>query len=247
VNEPRETVSQELAASPVPTVRLAPLVRTLVIDILIPYGILQLLLRRGAPPSWALAAASLVPLGDALVSFVRTRRLPVVAMMTAIVLVVSSALSLVSADPRFALAQGSAVTAILGITFLASLAMRRPLVQTLLAQYASDGAAGHEDVLEARWRTHGPYRARMRAITAIWGLGLFGEAVARAAVVATLPPARAASVAPTIDALAVSVLVAFSIAYARWAERRGRAELEAARMGGRGDGGRSEATHRPTP
>jgi hypothetical protein len=200
--------------------RLGALWRTLVLDIVVPLAVVQAMLHLGKPPATALAIAAVVPLADAVVDFIRTRSLSPVAVLVTAALVVSVILTLLTGYAWIALIQGSLVTCVFGAGFLLSLAGPRPLIFVLGQKYATSGGSAAAATWETQWKERPPFRAGMRLLTTVWGLGLVGDALVRMAVVTALPPARAALVSPAVDAVTIFALIAYTNFFARRAAHR---------------------------
>ena len=168
----------------------------------------------------ALAVAAIVPLGDAVWDYVRTRRTGAIAVLISASLLIGAALTLFTGRSAFALVQGSLVTGTIGIVFLVSLATARPAIFALARQYSTGGDAASSAAWDARWNEEPRFREGMRYLTLIWGAGLLSEALVRAALVAVLPAATAALFSPLLDAATIVALIAYTGAFARRAARR---------------------------
>jgi hypothetical protein len=180
----------------------------------------QFLIRESRPTALALATAAVIPFFHAIIDFVRTRRIGVIAILVVIGLALGAILALATGNAVFALLQGSLVTGFFGLAFLFSLAAQRPLIYVLARQYSSGDDPCAADAWDARWNEHRPFRARMRLLTLVWGAALFGEAAARVMVTVSFSSSRAAIVSPLLDAATILALILFTIVFARWAARR---------------------------
>jgi hypothetical protein len=80
----------------------------------------------------------------------------------------------------------SMVTGVFGLVCLASLPMRRPVMFYLGRAFATDGDPAKVADFDATWDLPTVPR-RFRFVTAVWGLGLTGEAVLRFVLALTIP------------------------------------------------------------
>jgi hypothetical protein len=144
---------------------------------------------------------------------VRTGRLNAVGVCVLAGLAAGVVLSLVTGDPRFAVAKDSLYTGALGLAMLASLAMRRPLMFHLIRPFASED--GDPDKWHEGWRSP-RFRRCMRVMTCAWGIGLLAEALARIGLVyggASLNVA--AAVSPVLTGVVLVALMSWTAGYGR--------------------------------
>ena len=134
-----------------------------------------------------------------------------------LLIVVGVVTSYVSADPHYALVAGSLGSAIFGAVCLISLLAPRPAMFVI-----AKGAAGLDAhaTFDELWQQRPQYRAGMRLITAVWGLGLLVEAALRVAIVYVLDPRLTAIVSPVLDAAAIVGLIIWTVGYVRRARKR---------------------------
>ena len=71
------------------------------------------------------------------------------------------------------------VSGIIGVLFLLSLLMDRPLVFYLARSTVARERSGREREFDMMWQTHPALVKSIRLMTAVWGLGLVGENVVR--------------------------------------------------------------------
>ncbi|MGD0969160.1 MAG: VC0807 family protein [Candidatus Aquilonibacter sp.] len=192
------------------------LLRGIVISIVIPAVLVQILIRVGVSLIDALAIAAIFPLGAAIYGWTR-RQVDVIAVIGLLFIAVGVATSYVSTDARYALVAGSLGSAIFGAVCLLSLLARRPAMFAI-----AKGAAGSDAyaTFDKLWEERPAYRTGMRLITAVWGLGLLGEAALRVAIVYVLDPRLTAIVSPVLDAAAIIALMLWTVVYVRNARRR---------------------------
>jgi len=125
-------------------------------------------------------------------------------------------LAFVSGDPRFLLFKDSVLTGTIGICFLVSTAVGRPL--TLAASQSwGEGSSGS---LVANYDTDPLVRRGHRVCSLAWGFGLLAEALIRVPLIYLLPVKVMVGLSTAITVTAVSLLVAFTFGYIRHLRQR---------------------------
>ncbi|WP_018912234.1 VC0807 family protein [Thiomonas sp. FB-6] len=161
----------------------------------------------------ALVASGIPPALWALAGLVRTRRLDALSLLVLLGIVLSAAVSLLGGEPRLLLLRESLVTGSIGLAFLISLALGRPLVfylaRATVARESAEGSAG----FEAAWRARPTLAASIRLMTLVWGLGLCAEFALRAWLVMHLPIERVLLVSPLVGYGAYGALAAWTLWY----------------------------------
>ncbi|MEW2622080.1 VC0807 family protein [Streptomyces sp. NPDC048106] len=167
-------------------------IRPLVIDVAAPLGAYYLLRDGlGASTLAALAWSSVLPAARTVWGLVRERRANALACLILAVNVVSLLVSSVAGDPRLMLAKDGAISSTLGIGILLSVRLGRPMMSTAAMPFLVKGDAAKE----AAWRrlTGGSsarsaaFRRRESVFSAVWGLALLAECVARVVGAYTVP------------------------------------------------------------
>ena len=190
-----------------------------VINLVLPW-----LAYRLALPHWGLAgalAASTVPLIVWMVcDLKRHHHFDALSALVLAGTTLSLAALLASHDSRKFAIEAPLVSGVIGVGFLLSLALRRPLVYYLarstMAREGQDGAARFED----SWRTNPVLPGAVRTMTLVWGIGLTGENVARVLIVWTWSNQPWTSIASSVLQYGVyAVLTAWTVWY-RWARIR---------------------------
>jgi hypothetical protein len=162
--------------------------RPLAIDVAVPLGTYYLL-RDGLGLSlWlALAASSIFPAIRSVAGIMARRQLNVLALLMLAVNMAGIGISFATGDPRLMIAKDSAISSVIGIAILASVALRRPLMTAGLKPWLTRGAAGRTaawDRLAARSAT---FRRLESLFSVIWGVVLLAECAARVVGALTLP------------------------------------------------------------
>ncbi|HZO93554.1 MAG TPA: VC0807 family protein [Candidatus Baltobacteraceae bacterium] len=200
-----------------------PLLRSLLFSIVLPLIAVQVLTHRGVSVVVALAVAAVFPLGDGAFGLARRRGFDPIGGLVLCSLVVGIALTLITRNPAFGLAQGSIVTLLFGGICLASLAAPRPLMFVLGRRYSTGDDPAAKARWDARWEIP-QFRTGLRGLTILWGVVLVADALLRALAIAFLVSALAAVLSYAIDLVAIGGLIALTIRQAK----RGEARLAAA-------------------
>ncbi|MFE7314413.1 VC0807 family protein [Streptomyces sp. NPDC057555] len=161
----------------------------LVWDVAAPIVLFYVLRGLGVSAFAALLAGAVLPVVTTGMYWLRDRRLEPMAAFMAGVMLLGLLVSLISGGTRFMLARDGWVTAAAGLCFLGSVWARRPLAYLgarplLEGRFRSDGTPW-----ETLWTSEPAFRRIWRISTAIWGVALLADAVARVAMSYTLPVA----------------------------------------------------------
>ncbi|MFF1698370.1 VC0807 family protein [Streptomyces sp. NPDC058257] len=162
--------------------------KPLVLDAVVPTASYYLLSKGfGMGTMAALAWSSVVPAGRTAWSVVKDRRVNGLAALILTANLVGLLLSLLAGDPRLMLAKDSGITATIGIVVLLSVGAGRPLMTAGLKPWVTKGNAARTGVWERLIAERGRFARMERMFSVMWGVALFGEAVARVVGAYTLP------------------------------------------------------------
>ncbi|MCC8401525.1 hypothetical protein LJ655_06380 [Paraburkholderia sp. MMS20-SJTN17] len=169
----------------------------LAVNFLLPWLAYRLALPR-VGETGALIASAAPPLAWSAIELARFRRVDALSVMVVAGIVLSVAAMALGGSPRMLLLRESLVSGAVGVAFLLSLPMRRPLIFYLARATVAremEGGAAH---FEALWRERPGLAIAMRTMTLVWGLGLTGETALRAWMALTWPIERFLVVSPFI-------------------------------------------------
>jgi hypothetical protein len=169
-------------AAPVPDRRpgIASSLRPLAIDVALPVGTYYLLHSGLGLSLWlSLALSSVVPALRTAFGLVAQRQLNVLAMLILVVNMTGIAVSFATGDPRMMIAKDSVVSSVVAIAILISVALRRPLMSAGLKPWVTRGAADRTAAWDRLAATSSKFRRLELLFSAIWGLALLAECVAR--------------------------------------------------------------------
>jgi hypothetical protein len=193
--------------------------------------VLPWLAYRLAVPHWGetggLIASAVPPLVWSAVELARFRRVDALSVMVLLAIVLSIAAMALGGSPRMLLVRESLVSGAVGVAFLFSLAMPRPLVfylaRATVAREMADGAAR----IEALWHERPAFVSALRLMTAVWGAGLTGETALRAWMAMTWPVERFLVVSPFIGYGIYGALLLWTVWYRKGMRDRATAGGEA--------------------
>ena len=163
------------------------------------------------PTTAALVVSVVVGAAWTVLGVVRTGRVNAVGVCVLGGLAVGVLLSVVTGDPRFAVAKDSLYTGVFGVAMLASLVARRPLMVHLIRPLANAEPAEWNRSWESPM-----FRRCMRLMTAAWGVGLLAEALGRIVIVyGGVSLDVAAALSPVLTAVVLVTLMSWTAGYGR--------------------------------
>ena len=174
----------------------------------------------------ALIASSGPPVVWSLVEFARCRRVDALSMLVLAGIVLSVLAVFGGGSVHLLQLREKLVTALIGLGFLGSAAIGRPLVYQLaragMMRSRSPELAGFEAL-----RDNVFFRRSMTLMTLVWGFGLVGEAALSCTLVYTMSVREYLIVGPVIGNAATGALGLWTFWYSRRQKRRGQARREA--------------------
>lgn len=184
-----------------------------------PFGDVRALLLSSAPPIlWSV------------VEFARHRRLDALSVLVVAGIALSLLAMLGGGGARFLQLREKLVTGIIGLLFLGSALIGKPLIYVLARASMRRKSADEAEEFEAL-QAHAGFRRTMTVMTLVWGFGLLADVAACVVLVFQLSIRVYLLVNPIVDYGTMGALSLWSFLYGRRAQRRGeahRARLEAA-------------------
>ena len=142
---------------------------------------------RLALPHWgqlgALLASALPLIAWMSLDLLRYRHFDALSALVLVGVVLSILARLIGGDARMQSIEDPMVSGMVGLSFLASLALRRPLVFYLARSTMSREDHRSAASFERHWRERPTLAAYIRLMTLVWGLGMVGENILRSAIV----------------------------------------------------------------
>ena len=163
-------------------------IRSILLDVVIPLGIYYLLRDAfGLSLVIAMACASVLPAVRTIVSGVRDHELETLAALILTMNLASIAISLASGDARLLFAREAAVSSVIALWALATVALdRTPLFEPGFEAFITRGDRRVE--IWRRLRTCNPeFRTLLRRHTLVWGVVLLADCCARVILSLTMP------------------------------------------------------------
>jgi intracellular septation protein A len=187
---------------------------TLFIDVLMPVVLFDVLTARGVPAVWALAAGGLPPALNNLRSWIKSRRLEPLGMIVMTLLAIGTLTSLISGSIFFGLIKDSFLTGAFGAICLVSLFAAKPLMFSVLRQFAAGDDPVRITEWNGRWEQRG-FRFAIRLVTIVWGVTYIAEALLRVGLALRLPPQQVVTLSPILSFGALVVLVMWTRRYVK--------------------------------
>ena len=156
------------------------------------------------------------------IELARFRRLDAVSLLAGIGIFLSLAAMAFGGNPRLLLARESLVTGIVGLLFLGSLLLPRPLMFYLARSTMAKGSAEAAVRFESHWLKPRFVRS-MYIMTWVWGLGLVFEAALRFWMAFTWPVEQFMAISPFVNYGIYFSLMGWTLWYGRRLESAGEA------------------------
>jgi hypothetical protein len=162
----------------------------------------------------ALMAASAPPLVCGILEFARRRRVDALSLMALAGIALSLIAFIGGGGVRFLQLREQLVGAVVGLVFLGSAAIGKPLIYQLARARIRRGAAGQVGWFDAL-REHPRFRRIMMLMTLSWGVALVTQSAACSALVFVLSIKWYLMVSPIIGYSVLGAMTAWSYWYAR--------------------------------
>ncbi len=160
----------------------------------------------------ALIASAVPPLAWSAYELVKTRRLDAISVVVVASILFTVVATAMGGSARLIQIRDAMVTGGIGVIFLGSLAMPRPIIfylaRAMMARNTPEGATAYEAV----WDRPG-VPAVFRVLTALWGAGLVGQTALLCYLAWTWPIARYLLVSPFVGFATFGILMFWSLGY----------------------------------
>ena len=163
----------------------------------------------------ALLATSIPPLLDALVGIVRWRRIDFLAGFVLFTIGLAVGLVALGGDPRLYLIRESFITAGIGLAFILSNPLPRPLGFFFARYFMAGNDQARLAWVNDRWQRSAGFRHAIRFSNVVWGLGFVLEAAVRTYLVFTLSIEQFLIAAPIVFYGFYAVLLGWSVVFGR--------------------------------
>ncbi|MGH7120485.1 MAG: VC0807 family protein [Acetobacteraceae bacterium] len=162
----------------------------------------------------AIMASAAPPILWSLAEFAHRRRIDSLSVLVLSGIALSLAGFALGGSPRLLLVRESLITGLIGLAFIASAALGRPLVYVLARAGLSRRSAADRAAFESQ-QGNPAFRHLFTIITVVWGIGLVAETSLRVTLAFTLPVGRYLIVGPIIGYATIGLLVLWAFLYAR--------------------------------
>lgn len=178
-------------------------------------------------PVRALLASSVPSILWSIVEFVRHRRLDAPAMLVLSGIALSLLAMLGGGGVKFLQLREKLVTGAIGLAFLGSALIGKPLVYELAR--ATRRRRSEEEALQFEaLQIHAGFRRAMMVMTLVWGLGLLADVAVSIGLIFVLSIRQYLLINPILGYGTMAALSLWSFWYARFSKRRGAARRAAA-------------------
>ncbi|GAB4588239.1 VC0807 family protein [Nocardia sp. IFM 10818] len=186
---------------------LAPIIR----DLAVPVAAYFLLKALGYSDFLALLLGAVCSAMIVVVEAVRARRIDPLAAIVLGGFVIGLIGSMISGDARTLIIRDSFGTAAVGLAFLVSAVISRPLTYVAARKFLATTDPAHLPAMEEAYRTVASVSRTHIRLSVMWGAGLLGEAVLRIVLAYRLPVSTMAWLSSVLMVATMSVLMAVNI------------------------------------
>ena len=182
-------------------------------NFLAPYLVFEVLDGRFGD-KWALIASALPPLLWSAVELVRTRRLDAISVTVVSGILLTVGATFLGGSARLIQIRDALVTGAIGVMFLGTLLLEKPMIFYLARATMARHTAQGEAEFEAMWLRPGVPRI-FRVLTAVWGVGLILQTGVMCYLAWIWPINRYLLLSPYIAYAIFGLLMAWSLWYRR--------------------------------
>jgi len=170
----------------------------------------------------ALLLSSVPPILWSVIEFARHRRLDALSVLVVGGIALSLLAMLGGGGAKFLQLREKLVTGVIGLVFLGSAAIRKPLIYELARASMRRKSEGEAQAFEAL-QAHAGFRRTMTLMTLVWGFGLIADVAVSVILVFTLSIREYLIVNPILGYGTIGALSLWTALYGRHAKRRGQA------------------------
>jgi hypothetical protein len=189
----------------------------LLLDVVVPVVVYQLLVHGfGVARLPALVISGAFPGFNVVRRLVRDHRVDPIGTLALVSILVGAVLSYVSGSEKLTLLRDSFFTAAIGIVFLTSTVVGKPLMFLIIRSFTAREDPDRLDAWDRQWAENAKFRRVMREMTVMWGIAFLAEFGVKVVMVETLSTdvVQATSGPLILGVTFVLVLITF-----RWGRR----------------------------
>jgi hypothetical protein len=193
----------------------------IVVNVALPYGVYSLLQPRYGDVR-ALLASSAPPILWSLAEFARKRRVDAVSLFVLLGIALSLLAFLGGGSVKFLQLRENLVTGAIGLVFLVSAAIGKPIIyQLAVAGAARQSASAAAELVNLKDNVN--FRRTMTFMTLVWGFGLLAATAVACVLVFTLSIKTYLLVSPFVGYGIMGLLALWTLWFSRRARKRGAA------------------------
>jgi hypothetical protein len=200
---------------------IGSIVIELCVNVVLPY-LVYVLLGARIGQVHALLAATLPPILWSVIEFARNRRIDAVSIMVLAGIVLSLLAFFGGGSARFLQLRENLVTGLIGLAFLGSAAIGRPLIYQLAHAGELRKSPADANRFEAL-REKPRFRRAMTVMTLVWGFGLIGQTIVACVLVFRISIRHYLIVSPILGYGTMGGLALWNFWYVKRMKKRGRA------------------------
>ncbi|CAM5506202.1 hypothetical protein GCM10010329_63780 [Streptomyces spiroverticillatus] len=197
---------------------------TLLFSVVLPWVTYGMLTDGGVEPVTALFLIAIWPLAEVGIFYGLHRRVDEFGVMILGVLVLGAVGALVFHSEKMVFVKDSAVTGLLGLAFLATLFLERPMMFYFGRKFATDGSAEGVARWNGLWDAYPGFRSSQRKLTVVWGVAFLAEAGVRIALTYVLDTQTMVGVSGILPFVVLAGLLTYTISTGK----KGRARMAGA-------------------
>ncbi|MGV7114699.1 VC0807 family protein [Paenibacillus kyungheensis] len=183
------------------------IVFTLVVNGLIPWG-MYMLLSPYVGHLMALSIVTLIPLVENVFHFAKHRNLDVFGGLMLMTFILSLVMVLLGGSEKMLLLRESMITGVVGIVFLSSLLLNKPMIYHLASRFT------RVTNIEQKWQ-NAYFRKMMRNMTLIWGVLLILEACTKVVMIYELSVGEVLALSSVVLYSFFGVAIGLTVVYRR--------------------------------
>lgn len=183
------------------------IVFTLVVNGLIPWG-MYMLLSPYVGHLMALSIVTLIPLVENVFHFAKHRNLDVFGGLMLMTFILSLVMVLLGGSEKMLLLRESMITGVVGIVFLSSLLLNKPMIYHLASRFT------RVTNIEQKWK-NAYFRKMMRNMTLIWGVLLILEACTKVVMIYELSVGEVLALSSVVLYSFFGVAIGLTVVYRR--------------------------------
>jgi hypothetical protein len=197
-------------------------IRGVILSLLINAGLpllVYLLLLGHVSNVMALTIATLIPLLETGIHFLKYRKWDVFAVFMLVGFILGILAALIGGDERLILIRESFVTGILGLIFLGSLVTRRPLIYYFAMRFTVGKTQEEQAAFADNWNVS-YVRKVLRILTAGWGIVLLGEALLKVVLVYSLSVSTFLAISSLVTYGFIGLAIIWTVVYRRKSSKK---------------------------